>query len=184
MHPRLESSKQWSPFPPEYSEKIREVFEQNYESQKGEGHFMVEGRIYPEEILLRVGFQQKSRLSQANFEGSLTYDPKKEKAQDRIGVLIDAIGAWFDHYFEEGQNDTADYPKHWEEYDFLEDVLFMQFSTVNTDLEAQANALLGSSEGTVFNEEDLSDDAMDHALVDSDLAKDIQKKIRSGHTVH
>jgi hypothetical protein len=57
----------------------------------------------------------------------------------------------------------------------------MQYSTVNTNLEAEADRLLNLSEDSLVREDaETDEDALSHAVIDNDLATDVQKEIRKG----
>lgn len=169
MQPRLKTSKKWTAFPKEYTDQIETVFQENFSSQLGQGKLVIEGRIYPEEVLLRVGINEKGRLSQPNFEVSMQYDAKKKDAVDRIHNCIDAAASMMMDYFD-GEGET-EFPRTWQEYPFQGQKIFLQFTTVNTDLEAQANALLGEDEESLVTEEE-NEDALSRAHVDEELSDD------------
>lgn len=144
MNPRLKSSKKWTDFPEDYLRQIEDVFIQGFKEKLGSSELIVQGRIYPLEILLRVGVRQKSELRQGNFEISMEYDAKKKDALDRIHNCIDAAASMMDEYLDNVKNESEpDFPLVWTEYEFEGKPLFVQFTTVNTSLEAKADALLG-----------------------------------------
>lgn len=163
MNPRLKTSKKWTAFPKEYLSQIEEVFSQGFKEKLQGGNLIVEGRIYTEEIVLRVGFLEKGRLKQANFEVSCLLNPKVKDAVERIYDCIDAAASMMAEYFEsEGE---AEFPFVWKEYQFNDRPVFLQFSTVNSNLESEADKLLGvAAEDLVVEEvpED-AEDALDRA---------------------
>lgn len=161
MQPRLKSSKKWTAFPREYAEQIEGVFRQNFGDQIGEQKLVVEGRIYTSEVTLRVGIHDAGRLGQANFEISMDYSPKEADAVERIHNCIDAAASMMVDYFEsEGE---VEFPRVWKPYPFQNKTIYLQFSTVNTDLEAQADALLGKNESNLVEEAVESEDALERA---------------------
>ena len=163
MNPRLKTSKKWTAFPKEYAEQIVTVFTENFEQYfEKDSKIVVEGRIYPEEILLRVGYHVSGQLKQANFEVSMQYKADKHSTVEKIHNCIDAAASMMMEYFEnDGQ---VEFPRTWKEYPFQGQVLFLQFSTVNTDLEAEANKLLGdTSEELVDDSDEDTEDALDRA---------------------
>lgn len=164
MEPRLKSSKKWTAFPSEYVEQIAQVFQEGFKDQLKDSKLLIEGRIYSEEILLRVGFLEKGRLAQTNFEISMNYSAKDQDAVERIHDCIDAAGSMMAEYFE--QDGEVDFPRQWKEYEFNRKKLYLQYTTENSDLEAQANALLGESEGSLVqgnDDEAAFEDALDRA---------------------
>jgi hypothetical protein len=169
MQPRLKTSKKWTAFPKEYQEQIEKVFVDNFSTQLGQDKLVVEGRIYPEEIMLRVGVNQKGRLTQANFEVSSVYDPKKKDALERIHICVDAAASMMMEFFE--TDGEAEFPRTWQEFPFQDQKVFLQYTTENTDLEAQANALLGADDEALVVEEE-TEDALSRAHIDEDLSDD------------
>jgi hypothetical protein len=94
---------------------------------------------------------------------------------------IDILGSLMEEYFEGGADiDKVDVPLHWKGYEFEGETIYLQYSTVNTKLEEEANRLLGLIGDALVNERNTDEDAMTAAQVDSDLAFEIQKAIRNG----
>lgn len=162
MKPRLASSKKWTTFPPEFIEQIASVFRENFSKELKNAQLIVEGRIYPQEILIRIGHVEAGRLKQANFEVSVEYSQDKNDAIARINDAVDAAASLMMEYFEnQGQEgEEMDLPLTWKEVPFNNRKLHIQFSTVNTKLEAEADALLGLKNKDLVNEEaELNEDA-------------------------
>jgi hypothetical protein len=184
MKPRLHTSQKWTPFPAEFSEKIIQVMSENFAEQAARGVFTVEGRIYPQEILMRVGYNEGGRLKQDNFEASMEYsmENKEQAAQSRIFACLDAIGSSFDELFHtRAEGEEMELPAQWEAFDFEGEIVWMQYSTINTRLEDEADRLLNSlNDDTLVQEDFETDDAMARAIVDSELADQIQQEIRKG----
>lgn len=164
LKPRLSTSKKWTQFPKEFSSQIEDVFKENFGDHLSKTKLFVEGRIYQEEILLRVGFLKEGRLAQANFEASMQYSPKEQDAVERIHNCIDAVASMIMEYFE--NEDEADFPRYWKEFPFQGKKIFLQFTTDNTELEAQADALLGENADDLVQEESSSEDALARADVE------------------
>ncbi|MFN8945729.1 MAG: hypothetical protein ACK5WZ_14020 [Pseudobdellovibrionaceae bacterium] len=162
MIPRLKTSKKSTPFPAELALQIKNAFLESFKEPLQNMDFIVEGRIYPQEILLRVGFLEKGQLKQLNFEVSSTYDFKKDNAVSSIHICVDFLGSILHQYFEQisraqdSEDDSEmDLPYLWKEVTFEKSSLFFQISTVNTKLEEEANKLLGEdAEVLVKDEED------------------------------
>ncbi|WP_295900790.1 hypothetical protein [uncultured Bdellovibrio sp.] len=169
MNPRLKSSKKWTAFPKEYSDQIQAVFKENFAQYLEEGELIIEGRIYTEEIMLRVGYLEKGRLAQANFEVSMNYSQDDADAVKRIHNCVDAAASMMMEYFE--NDGEVDFPYTWKEYPFQGKKLYLQFSTENSSLEAQANKLLGVDEESLYHDEDESDeDALSRAEQSEELS--------------
>lgn len=196
LTPRLGSSKTWTPLPAEFIEKVQSVFQNEFKVEAARGEFLVEGRIYPEEVLMRVGYLESGRLKQINFEASMDLprrdaqknqeqgevaDSQKKSSLDRLYLCIDALGSVMDEYFEAGEEEEdIDIPRTWAPFDFEGDEVYLQYSTVNTKLEEEADRLLGLIDKQLVYENEPSEDALRNAEIDTDLALEIQKAIRNG----
>lgn len=186
VQPRLNTSKSWTGLPPEFSQKAAQVFAQNFRDESEAGEFLVQGRIYADEILLQIGYLQKGRLKQTNFEVSVDHSPN-EKAMDKLFFAIDVLGAVFESHFEhlrEDEGEEIEYPLRWEEHEFDGHPVFLKYSTANTALEAEADRLLGLGGSALYNESDVqvdpSQDALVRAEVDPELAEQVSQAIRAG----
>jgi hypothetical protein len=170
INPRLKNYKKMTAFPKEYKTQIEEVFAENFKKQIGDGKLIVEGRIYPSEVLLRVGILEKGRLSQANFEVSIEYS--KKDAVQRIHDCIDAAASMMADYFE--TDGETEFPRTWQEFEFNKLAVYLQFTTENSDLESQADALLGASFEDMVQEDKDKEDALAaaEARVEANLADD------------
>lgn len=167
MKPRLKTSSKWTAFPAELTLQIAQIFKQNFGSQLPKAQFIVEGQIYPREILLRVGYIEPGRLAQNNFEVSLEYAVAEgENAVSAIHLCVDAAGSLLQEFIEgtsassnEAENETEfDLPRTWTEYPFQGKKIFLQYTTVNTNLEAQADALLGETADDSLVKEEEADE--------------------------
>lgn len=156
LTPRLKTSKKWTAFPPEYTVQIETVFKENFAAQLKGSQLKVEGRIYPEEILLRVGFHRQGELRQANFEVSMEHSPTEQDALERIHNCVDAAASMMMDFFE--NEDSDDFPRSWKEFPFQNKKLYLQFTTENSDLEKEADRLLGLDEEQLVHEEDEADE--------------------------
>ncbi len=165
MFPRLNTSKKWTSIPQEYIDQIKQVFSENFAEHLLGAKLIVQGRIYQQEILLRVGYLEKDRLAQSNFEVSIDYkSSSSDQIMEKIHTAIDAVGSIMNEYFEMEQN--LDLPRVWKEFEFNKTKLYIQFSTENTDLEQQANELLGVTEDQILNDNDESDEELSADLED------------------
>lgn len=142
MEPRLKSSIKWTPFPEEFLEQIQSSFEEFFESYElNEKSFRVQGAIYPEEILLRVGLNSPHQLRQDNLEASMEINPQEEKALEQIHKIVDFIAQVWEDLLEDEEN-PSELPRRWQPFPWENKKIFLKYSTTNTDLEAQADALL------------------------------------------
>lgn len=168
VQPRLKSSTKWTEFPKEYVDQVRTAFLENFAAQIGEGKLVIEGRIYPQEILLRVGLLEKGRIVQTNFEVSMDHSAANQDTVERIHNCIDAAASMMLEYFEE--DGEVDFPYSWKAFPFQSKTLYLQFSTENSELEAEADRLLGASMDDLVKEEIDNEDALARAEIDEELS--------------
>lgn len=163
MQARLKTSKKWTQFPQEFIEQITAVFNDNFSEYLDQGKILVEGRIYPNEILFRAGYIENGKLRQSNFETSIDYDTQAEQESvlNKIHLCVDASASMMMEYFE--QEGEVDFPYTWKAVPFKNHDVYMQMTTENSDLEKEANRLLGLSEEELYNEESENEDALDRA---------------------
>ena len=183
--PRLPSSNTWTELPKEFTEKVKTIFVNQFKVEGGYGEFLIEGRIYPDEVVVRAGFIEKGRLKQANFEASMDrVKTPEDKTMDALYSAIDALGGLMEEFFEldggEDGTEELDVPLNWQPYDFEGETVYLQQSTVNSRLEAEADRILGLLEKSLVQEENQSEDALARAEIDSELAEEVQKLIREG----
>ena len=152
MNPRLRTSTKWTALPPELIDQIKSVFLESFKQQLDGSKLFVDGRIYPEEILMKVGFVEPSRLKQDNFHVSIDLDLKKKNNNASILSMVhscvDAIASIMNDFFESRQlpdEEALDLPYEWMPFEFNKMQIYLRYSTENTELEAQADAILGIS---------------------------------------
>ena len=226
FQPRLGTSTKWTEIPEDFLAKVRTVFNNQFKQEAETGEFLAEGHIYPQELVLRVGYLEAGRLKQINFEASMDLKPVAEKpagasmqgpatisdiptfpgagmgsgfgddggvfadsdadGEDATGTMaslyicIDVLGSLMEEYFQKGDIGEVDVPLHWKAYDFEDDIVYLQYSTVNTRLEEEADRLLGLLAEDLVFEGEASEDALANADVDSELASEVQRMIREG----
>ncbi len=157
MKPRLATSKKWTPLPGELVDQIREIFHEGFEEQAKGGKILVEGRIYPGELMLRVGFVEKGRLKQANFEVSLDFNAAKQNAMEQIHFAVDCAASMLEDFFEK-EGDLEEFPISWKSFDISGRKVFLQVSTENSELESAADKILGKDDSLLVREASLEDE--------------------------
>lgn len=158
LQPRLKTSTRWTEFPREYAEQIQNVFLENFRTYLADRELIIEGRIYPAEIILRVGIHEKGRLHQANFEVSLDYSQEKKNAIETIHVGVDAAASLLADYIE--QESDEEFPRDWQGYPFNGHTVYLKYSTVNSSLEAEADKLLGITREDLVQGQDIDEDEL------------------------
>ena len=180
MEPRLTTSRKWTPLPQELITQIGTVFKQNFSAQIGKGTIKADGKIFPGEILIGVSLKQPGTLKQSGFIISIAYKQNKDNVLKILHLAIDALAALFDQFFA-AENDH-DFPRVWEELDFEGRQIYIQYSTVNDELEAEADRLLGDkkSEGLIGGDWD-EDDDIDAEQIKAKLGVDDEDGDSGGH---
>ncbi len=146
MQPRLSSSRKWTAIPKELTVQIKTVFKQSFQQHIGKGTVLADGRIYPEEILISVGIKQPDqKLKESHWLVSIGYARGKDDVIKLLNTAVDAAGSLFEQLFT-SENDY-DFPRAWTEVDFEGRKIYVQYSTVNEELEAAADKILGVAEG-------------------------------------
>lgn len=181
MTPRLKSSKKWTGFPGDFQDQIKESLIEHFGKELRGAELIIEGRIYPEEILVRLGFLRKGELTQHNFEVSVLY--KEDTAISQIHFCIDAAASLMNEYLiaeasssAEDEPSEVDFPRTWKEIEFEGQALSCQYTTVNSRLEAAADELLGIHEDSLVQGEDDDEDPSDDDSEDLATRKSLTTK--------
>lgn len=149
--------------PQEFLDKVQESVTESWDLPEQKVKVFAEGRLYPEEILVRIGILEAGRLAQANFEISMEID-KKTPLTEQLTLCFDASYSVASEYVQAGENANVHlYPTYWKELKFQGKSVFFQFSTVNSVLEAEADKLLGVQTG-LFNEAEGADVDVDDLI--------------------
>ncbi len=142
MNPRYKTNKKWIEFPTELITEISNVFKQTFEKNlANHKNLQVFGRFYEKELILRIGINTKGELRFHNFEVSIDRVAEADKTLDLVYMAIDAVASLVTEYFE--NNEETEIPYTWSELTFDEQKIWVQYSTENSSLEAEANKLLG-----------------------------------------
>jgi hypothetical protein len=121
--------------------QIRDVFQKAYEPKLKGVQWYVEGFLYPEETILRVGFGKPNQLKHHHY--ILSWNSTSESQM--TAQLYQAIDH-LDHIMSEHiSGDQSDLPREWK---LLTKKIeggdcYFQYSTENLTLEKLANELLG-----------------------------------------
>lgn len=167
MEPRLSSSKKWTSLPKEVLKQIQQVFTKSFADQAIHGQFHAEGRLYKEELLMRLGYSPKDRLKQNNIEISIAYRKGKDDVVQLMYLAVDVAATMLDELFKAGSD--QDFPKIWTNYEIEGREVHLQYTVANSKLEAEADRLLGVQKDELVEGEDLTEeideiDALKHKL--------------------
>ncbi len=141
--PKNENNTAYTLFPVELLEAIKDAFAEEFEAQANEGKFITFGRIYQGEIVLRVGYLKNNTIKQANFDTSTEASGSEASVISALESLVFNTKELFIDLFK--NNNLENFSYHWNEMNSSSKVSY-KFDATNTDLEAEANALLGESE--------------------------------------
>ena len=182
MIPRNSSSKKWTPLPAELCQQITEVFEESFKTLSDKGSIHVDGRIYPEELLLRVGYRESNRLLQANFEVSTDFKSIKESALTQIHLAVDCAASMVQQFVDQEEN-LDGFPRSWSSIKIDKNVVFVQVSTVNTQLEAEADRLLGAEgDSGLLRSEDEDSTSEVYEMLGIDKTQTFESEDEAGDT--
>ena len=173
MVPRKEESKskKYSSLPGDFNELIKQSLNDSEVATLWKGKTLnVSGRIYPEELILKVGLNAEGEIRFQNFSASLDFDGESKNLIEKTQIAMEAISSMMEQFL--SSTEEMDMPEDWHSYKFDKEEIYMMFSTENDDLEAKANALLG---------EDFSDETteVDNDYLGLDFFKEAEEKFRT-----
>ena len=152
MESRRSNGKKWTPIPADFTKQVINAMRDSFKDETKSGKFIFEGRIYPDELVIRVGFIEKGRLRQTNFDISVDYKPGRDDTYKLLGVAVDVGATMLDELF--ASVDDGDFPRLWQVYEVEGRKVHLQFSTENSELDREADKLLGSSTDGLVNEDE------------------------------
>lgn len=159
MEPRLPSSvAKWSqPIPQDLLQLIKSVVAETFTKKIGDRSIEVAGRMFPEELWLRIGFGSPGALKHVNYECSMDLTDKGRITED-IHFMVDALGALIEEHLD--NSGAEEVPRKWTPWTFSNRKVFVQSSTENTRLEAEADRLLADA-GLLDDEDDAESEGDD-----------------------
>ena len=143
MEPRKARQAKWTALPKDYVKQVISALNDSFLDETKSGRFIFEGRIYADEIIVRMGFLEKGRLRQTNFEMSTDLKPGKDDTVKLIGLCVDVGATMLEEMF--STNDDSNFPRVWKSFEVEGRNIYIQFTSNNSELEQQADQLLGES---------------------------------------
>lgn len=144
MEPRNSGSTKhkYQPIPGDFLKLVQETFKEKYTSFLEDKTLIVDGAIFPEELIIVVGIRNKDeRLRQINFECSMDYvNDEDHKVLEKIHLSVDALDAMFAEYVE--AKGDLEMPKAWTEFDFETEKVYLKSSHNNIELDKLADDFL------------------------------------------
>lgn len=150
MDPRAKNQTKWSSLPTDVTKLIQSIVNEQFAERIEPGEFIVEGRIFAQELALRIGHLKEGHLKQDNFEGSIDYTPGKDQVTDLIQLLFEATSSMMESFVADPEQE---FPVSWQEYQFSDKKIFLRYSTVNSSLEKQADLLLGADSESLVQQD-------------------------------
>ncbi len=149
--PKNKRNTAYTPLPTELLTAIKNNFKEDFEKHGNKGSFFTFGRVYQGEIILRIGYVKKNSLMQINFDTSIQTINSKLSVIESLESLVFSTKELFIDYFK--NNNLEHFSYHWNLINEKSNV-FYKFHSTNTELELQANILLGE-EKTPSSKENL-----------------------------
>ena len=172
MQPRLKTSKISTDLPKDLLKQMKDIFVETFSDHLKKAKVIVDGRIYPNEVLLRIGATKEKEIRQINFLVSMDYKAGKDKVMDFVQVGFDVLATLFDDYFE--NQDDNDLPRQWAEMNAEGKKVYILYSGVNDKLEDEADKLLGIKKAGSFVKEHEGYDADDD---DEAILQELKEKL-------
>ena len=143
MQGRRKESYKYTPFPKEYCQQIQSVLQDYFASKLPKVRWIVQGHIYAKEICILVGFVPEKRLQQKNIILSMDFDPQEEKCKEKVEKCMDLLSDLLKHHLQ----GVWPHSLQWEKITLRnkEEEIYFKTSTLNTELEAQADRLLAKN---------------------------------------
>lgn len=151
----------WTDLPEDFKKMVIEVLSTHFKAQMKTGKFMIEGRIYKNEIVMRCGYLPNDSIKPIQFDMSMDYDSKAKEPLKYFESLVDLGASLIETYF---QNPNEEFPLLWTPIEFSGQEIFFKQDGTNSELEEMANQILG-------------EDELDDGLVHGDLESDEIEKI-------
>ena len=137
IKPKNTANITYSKLPVELTKAISEEFEVTFKKSD----FKTFAHVYINEIVLRVGYSPKDSIKQVNFDLSANLEPEGLKPVQILERLIDSAKELFHSYFQD--EDVKRFSPSWAQV--TDTTINYKFDGTNTDLEEEANRLLGEA---------------------------------------
>jgi hypothetical protein len=136
----------FQPIPKDFLKLVQDTFQEKYTDYLKDKTLIIDGAIFPEEIVIIVGFKNKNdKIRQQNFECSMDYtNDEYNDVLEKIHLSIDALDAMVAEYVE--ANGDIEMPTQWTDFDFEDKKVYLKSSTDNIELEKMADEFLALHE--------------------------------------
>jgi hypothetical protein len=158
MEPRKSRATKWTALPKDYTKQVVEALRESFQDEIKSGKFIVEGRIYPDELLINMGFLENGRLRQTNFQLSAEYKAGKDDVVKLLNLIMDVGATMLEELF--ASTDDHEFPRTWQPFEVEKKLIYIQFSAENTDLEKKADKFLGAAGKKLIKEDNEEDEEL------------------------
>ena len=131
--------------PKSWREKVESLLTSIYESSLDlqSQAFEVHGLTYPDEIILTASLINTKDELKAPVTFQISADLEQGiKPEKTFDILIDAIGIFFDKFFNETNTEQSQYISRWQEDQFRKQKIFYRVTRENITLSLMADELL------------------------------------------
>ena len=145
LESRKNKSSKSTKLPTEFSKQISDVFNEHFKKQVSGQPILVDSLLTGDEVVVRIGYNPKdTKLRQHNFEVSLDYDQKPAtNLVSSVHLAIDALANILQEHLEKP---NQDFSPTWTAMTLEKREFFYRYTAENSELEKQANELLGIDE--------------------------------------
>lgn len=143
IEPKNQHNSAFTKLPEELLETISEVFSEHFEEQAKIGKFMTFGQVHQSELVLRVGYLENATIKQVNFDTSNEASGSEAQIIASLEEMVGATKELFLDYFKNKNFENFSY--HWNPLTDSQKSgqVYYKIDMTNTELESQADALLG-----------------------------------------
>lgn len=174
---RKRQTKRPTALPKEFLKTVSDLFHKQFKSKLGGSTFLVNGNLYPEELVLCVSLSHPKTLQSASMHisNSLAKNVAEnpEKVTEQLKSMVDVAASWFSQCFSAGSGlesvleEMKDAVTTWQEFEWEEQQLFVLLNRTNYTLERAADDFL-KKQGFKDDGDDLMDEIDDLLAEDND----------------
>ncbi len=164
---KKQKKQSFSTLPKDYIAMVKDVFSKNFskglkalEQLREKPYFYIQGRIYPNEIILGVSLLYENEISGTTVYASADFDPQASapSAETVLNALVDGAGAFYGNFLQDQDKKKLeqlaspklssfeeDVPFDWTSFDMNKIEIFLKVDRANPILDQKADVLLNKS---------------------------------------
>lgn len=158
MEPRKDESKakKFEGLPRDFCQLAEVTFLENFTTALKGKSLKLSGRIYPSEIIVRLSLGKPKEVRADNINVSVDHDKEKNDAMDQIHLAVDILATSLQEFLDKEDEEGLEKPKEWHAFQVENQEVFIMFDSLNDELEAKADELLGEDfDPEAIDEEEL-----------------------------